>query len=249
MRRFLFFAALLGLLLVAGWKTNGCNPSHQRGPEVAPPAPASQQAHSEGSTEGSTAPQPTDVQPASRTTNTSEAQAAPSAAPTPIPTEVDFRAVTRDGLSGGETTTILPGTPEQIRAMVMDFEQAADHRSFAKRIDVVSRDGNSVEAALTLKGKMGVSPKIQVRYTAERNDSGVIIRYELTKKTFGIARYQGEYVIEALPGTPARSRYTSRIFLSSGIAIAKINRADVESGQRADAGELRAWMTERLRAK
>jgi len=215
MRRFLLLAALLGAVLLVGWRALRDDES----PSVPPPA----------------------VEPTPR----GDTGAASADGSTPIPTEVEFRTATRAGVSGGQLTTTLPGTPEQIRAMLTDFEHAAARRSFANRLEVLSHETNEVEAAVTLKGKLGVSPTIHVLYTTERAGDAITIRYQLTKKAFGVAAYSGEYVMEPLPGTPARSRYTSRIFLSSGISIAKIDPDDVESGQRTDAGELRAWMAQR----
>ena len=168
---------------------------------------------------------------------------------TPIPTAVRFQPIQRRGVRGGQLTTVLPGTPEQVADMILDFDEAARHRSFAREMRVLSRKGNRVEVAISLKGKMGISPKIHVAYTKTQVGDAVRVEYVLTKKAFGISSYSGELMIEPVEGTPARSKYTSKTFVASGIMFAKVKSSDIERGQRTDAGELRTWMTKRLASR
>lgn len=165
-----------------------------------------------------------------------------------IPTGISFAPLEEDGVAGGRATTTLPGTPAQILAAILDFEHAAEHRTFARKLEVLSRTADQVEAALTLKGKLGIHPTIHVRYTTTRTGADRSLTYKLTQKAFGIARYFGGYRIEGLPGVPPRSRFTSTIFLSSGIPLASIGREEIEAGQRRDQTELRTWMRQRLAA-
>ena len=168
------------------------------------------------------------------------------AAVSPIPTRATFEPLTRGGIRGGKLTTMLPGSTAEVHQMLLDFDNAAGRRSFAHRFDVISRDADRAEVALTLRGKMGVSPKIRVLYQTEKSGDRYTIRYGLTQKAFGITSYAGEYVLEPVSGRPARSRFTSSLFVSSGTAFANEHAADIERGQRRDAEEMRLWMRDRL---
>ena len=163
-----------------------------------------------------------------------------------IPTDISFTPLEQDGVMGGRATTTLPGTPAEIYTAITDTEHAAAHRSFARKMEVLSRERENLELALTLKGKLGISPTIHVLYQTTRTEGDITITYALTRKAFGIARYFGSYRIQPLPGSPARSRFTSTIFISSGVSLASVDHEEIEAGQRADQIELRAWMRERL---
>ena len=178
-----------------------------------------------------------------------DAPPAPPLEETGIDPTITFTSLKQGDVHGGEAVTLLPGTPEQILAAITDFEHAAAHRSFAEAMEVLATRDDSTEVALTLKGRVGVNPKIHVRYTTKRDGDAIEVHYQLTKKAFGIARYEGRYRIDPVEGRPPRSRFRSRIFVSSGIALMKVDHEDIEQGQRTDQAELRAWLHERLDAQ
>lgn len=167
----------------------------------------------------------------------------------PLDPTITFVPLEDGEVLGGEATSLLPGTPAEILAALTDFEAAAVHRSFANDMKVLSQEGDHHDVALTLKGRVGVNPTIHVRYTESKEGAAVILSYALTKKALGMAHYEGRYKIEPVEGTPPRSRFSSRIFLSSGISLMKIDHEDIEEGQRTDQRELRAWMNTRLQAR
>jgi hypothetical protein len=151
-----------------------------------------------------------------------------------------------DGVKGGALAFVVPGTVEQVSAALLDFDHAAGHRSWAKRgYRTISRSPERVHAEWRFEGRMGMHPTIEVEFLPETDARGSRIRYRLVKKGLGIATFFGDYRLEPVAGSPARTRVTERVFLDSGLAFANASHEDLEKGLQEDARLLAAWMAAR----
>ena len=145
---------------------------------------------------------------------------------------------------GGELTIELPAPPEAVAAMLLDFENADDHRAWAKKHTLLSADDRDVVARWEMEGKAGVEPVVELAFRRDAMKDGTLrIRFRLKKEDFGLAAFFGDYRIRA---TDAGSSVRQRIFIDSGLWIANASLEEIEAGLREDSKLLRAWLEERL---
>jgi hypothetical protein len=168
---------------------------------------------------------------------------------TPIPEAVSYAALELRKVKGGQIQFQVPGTPDEVLAMLVDFPNMSGRRSWAPSQRVLARDAEGVLTEWKFKGRMGIHPTVHVHFRTERSQDGGVVTFELRKKALGIGSFFGDYKVKRLPGTPARCLVVERTFLDSGLPFANASREDLEEGHRKDAELMRTWMEERAAGK
>jgi len=172
-------------------------------------------------------------------------RAAAPIATVPAPASPVFNRLELDGVKGGRLTFVLPGSVDQVAAMLVDFDHAEGHRSWAASYRTLSRAKDRVEAEWKFRGKLGIHPTVKMELRSSRDAKGFLLRFHLTKTATGIASFFGDYRLVLLAGKPAHTRITERVFIDSGLWIANASYEDIEKGLREDARLMTAWMAER----
>ncbi len=153
-----------------------------------------------------------------------------------------------DDVKGGRIVYTLPLPPEEALAMLLDFEHAAGHRSWAATFDILSVDGDTMVVRWHFRGRMGVTPSPEITFrTIREADGPITVRFEHTKAALGIAAFFGEHQIWAAKDTPESSLIATRTFIDSGIPFVNASRKDIASGLRKDVEMIRIWARERAR--
>jgi hypothetical protein len=177
------------------------------------------------------------------------APVAPAVAREPAPwPEPLYQALELRGVKGGRIEFLLPGTPEQVHAMLLDFEGAEGHRSWARGYQTLERSPGRVVAEWRFRGKMGINPTVHIAFESKQEGAATTVSYTLVKKAFGIASFFGDYRIEPLPDQPGRTRLSERVFIDSGIPFTNAKPEDIEKGLREDARLMRLWMEQRIQS-
>ena len=157
-----------------------------------------------------------------------------------------FVPAERDGMKGGRLVYDLPGSVDDVLAMLLDFDHAEGHRSWASEYRVVEREGERVLAEWRFRGRLGIRPRVQIQFSVFRDGPTASVNFALQKNAFGMSRFSGNHTLTPLPGDSPRVRMESTVFIDSGISLANASHEDVEKGLRADALLMSAWMEERL---
>ena len=164
----------------------------------------------------------------------------------------------RDGAKGGQLVYGLPGTVDDVVAMMLDFGAAVGRRPWARSYRVIEKTDNRVVAEWKFDGRMGVNPKVEIEFEIDRGagngeatrpNSSALITFKLRKRAFGLARFFGQHYIAPLNGSEKEVWVSSSKFIDSGIFITNASHKDVEDGLRADATAMHKWMRERLATK
>jgi len=158
----------------------------------------------------------------------------------------DYVALDVKGVKGGQLRYTLPGRVNDVAAMLLDFDKADGHRAWARRYEMLESGNRRVRARWVFRGKMGIQPTVEIDFRAVPEKNGVIVRYRLSKKSFGVAAFFGDHRVVGLHTTPPSVEVTSRVFIDSGLKLFNASRADIEKGLRRDAELMRAWMISRL---
>jgi len=157
----------------------------------------------------------------------------------------EFAALELRGVKGGRLSWTVPGTPAEVAAMLLDFDQAAGHRAWARHYRVVKREADRVVAQWKFKGKLGINPTVVLEFLRVRDGRDVTLRYRITKPDFGLAAFFGDYRLTQVSRNPPQTRLTERVFIDSGIWLARASPEDIKKGLHADARLIRAWMEKR----
>ncbi|HGY91761.1 MAG TPA: hypothetical protein ENK43_11375 [Planctomycetes bacterium] len=173
--------------------------------------------------------------------------------PAPLPGPADapprhpivYEALEYKGVRGGRITFDTEGRPEEVLAMLLDFEHAKGHRAWAKTYESLPAVEGRPRARWNFEGHMGINPSVILEFDI-RHEAGdaIVVRYKLVKTAFGLGAFFGDYRIEPIAGA-RRSRLTERVFIDSGTWLANASKKDVEDGLREDARLIQAWMKER----
>jgi len=157
-----------------------------------------------------------------------------------------FVPAEHDGMKGGRLIYDLPGHVDDVLAMLMDFEHAEHHRSWASKYRLIERKGDRAVAEWKFHGRFGIEPKVQIQFATFHRGSKARVNFALKKTAFGMAGFTGEHSLSPLPGDPPRVRIESTLFIDSGIFFAGASREDIEKRLRADARLMTEWMQARL---
>ncbi|MEQ8763528.1 MAG: hypothetical protein RL885_06355 [Planctomycetota bacterium] len=150
-----------------------------------------------------------------------------------------------EDIRGGAMWFALDGSPEEVFEALLDFEEAAGHRSWAKEFDVLERVDDRVVARWHFEGKMGINPECVLVFEPVKLGDRRIIRYEQRETSFGLAAFFGDYQIVPVKDRPNRSILGERVFIDSGLFFVNASEEDIADGLREDARRLREWMKER----
>jgi hypothetical protein len=159
---------------------------------------------------------------------------------------LEFQALELEGVRGGRLTFELAGSPEQVLEMLLDFEHAEGHRSWAQRFEVLERGDGEVVARWHFRGRFGIHPKPELRFRV--GPGGRLVEFELSKTALGLAAFFGDYELRPVPGTRDRTWLTERVFIDSGIKLSNASHEDIAKGLADDAARMQAWMLERMAA-
>ena len=151
-----------------------------------------------------------------------------------------------EDVRGGRIRAVLPGSPEQVLAALLDFDASAPHRSWAEGMKSLPAEAGRARAEWQFEGKAGINPTTILSFETIANGDGLILRYRLEKKAFGLAAFFGDYRLTPLAGTPPRTQFEERVFIDSGLWIANASKKDIEEGLREDLRLLLPWLEERL---
>lgn len=157
-----------------------------------------------------------------------------------------FSALEREGLRGGEVTLVVPGSVDQVLAMLLDFDRAAGHRAWAREYQELEREPERVLARWSFAGKLGVEPVVELEFTVQRSEQRAQVDYRLTKKGLGLASFSGQYRVRLLDSEPPRSELRESVFIDSGLPLVNASAQDIERALREDARLINDWMIERL---
>ncbi len=159
--------------------------------------------------------------------------------------ELEVIELEYEGVTGGALWFTLDGSVEEVVDALLDFENAAEHRSWAKRFEIVERSEQQIVARWFFEGKLGVEPEcVLVFETVELKDR-TVIRYRQRETTFGLAAFFGDYQVLAHPEDPERALLGERVFIDSGLFFVNASRSDIAEGLHEDARRLREWLKER----
>lgn len=173
---------------------------------------------------------------------------APAADPLP-PEPPSYEALpVRDGVRGGRVTFLLPGTPAQVAAMLLDFADDAANRPWRSACRLLSAEGD-VHRARGTWGDGIFKVERTLEHRVERRPDGTPhrITFRVTDPAPGMTVFDGEYVLEPAAGDPAQTRLTESLRLASGIVFRPVSQEEIRDGLLEDAARLRNWMSRRLR--
>lgn len=166
--------------------------------------------------------------------------------PPDAPPEVGFRRISHRGVNGGEARFTLPGAPEDVASMLVDFNHMTGRRPWAVRYTHLSTDGDIHRSEWAFAGKAGMDPVCILRHRVERPEGRIIVRFQLERPDFGLAAFFGDIALDADGRDPGRTRVRQRLFIDSGVLIANASFEDIEAGLRQDALDMDRWMRQRL---
>ncbi len=175
----------------------------------------------------------------------------------PLPTPADtprrhpmvYEALEYKGVRGGRIAFDTEGRPQEVLAMLLDFDHAKGHRAWAKTYESLPAVDGRPRARWNFEGHMGINPSVVLEFDVRRESGdAIVVRYKLVKTAFGLGAFFGDYRIERIKGA-RRSRLTERVFIDSGTWLANASAKDVEDGLREDARLIQTWMKERTRNK
>lgn len=162
------------------------------------------------------------------------------------PEAASYERVVEDGLEGGALRFVVPGTPEDVLALLEDFDAAAGRRPWAQEYRTLESGADTLRARWSFRGKMGIDPEVELAFQRVPVEEGLRVDYRVVKRAFGLKEFRGSYELRTLPGTPARTEVVERVFIDSGLPFVNASAADIEAGLLADARGIRSWMAERL---
>jgi len=160
------------------------------------------------------------------------------------PETIPVHAVELKGVRGGCAWFSVPGTVDEVRAMLLDFEHADGHRSWARQYTLLSRTEDEAFARWQFEGKLGVNPTVELRFDLDPDDPS-LIRYQLVKPAFGLAAFFGDYRILPAEDDRTKTLVMERIFIASGLPFLTASQQDIEDGIHEDIRLMREWMEER----
>ena len=169
-----------------------------------------------------------------------EAATAPSPADPPAP-NYPYEKLEYKGVRGGRIRFEVAGTPDDVLAMLLDFDHAAGHRAWAKTYTALPDDGTRRLARWDFEGEAGINPSVDLEFTERRNEKGITLRYKLARTEFGLAAFFGAYEIRPTSES-LRSQLTETVFIDSGTWLANASEEEIEAGLREDAKLIVEWM-------
>lgn len=172
----------------------------------------------------------------------------PTTAPAPSAEadDVTVKEVEYQGVRGGRTVYTIAGTPDDVAAMLVDFDGADGRRAWAKTYRTIKKSADEVVAQWKFEGKAGIDPDCDLVFNIVRRKADIVIRFKLQRTDFGLAAFFGDYRIES--AGDGQSKITARVYIDSGVAIANADAEDISSGLKEDAKLMRAWMIERRKS-
>ncbi len=170
----------------------------------------------------------------------------PTGEPTTEEREQPVTRLRLKDVRGGELNFDLPGGPAAVAEALLDFANASGHRAWAPKIEALPPRGETLLSRWHFEGEMGIDPVVVLGFREKAEDGGILIRFRIVEKDFGLAAFFGDYLIRSAPDDEGRSRVRARIFIDSGVTIANASDEEIAAGLREDARMLEAWMQERL---
>lgn len=232
--------AVLFVFAAVGCTTPG---AVELAPDQDPPESALESRPAESNPTTSTA-DPDRKQPVA--SNTEPPPTGPASSPSAEADDVPVKEVEYQGVRGGRTVYTISGTPDEVAAMLVDFDGADGRRAWAKTYRTIKKSADEVVAQWKFEGKAGIDPDCDLVFNVVRRKTDILIRFKLQRTDFGLAAFFGDYRIE--PAGDGRSRITARVYIDSGVAIANADAEDISSGLKEDAKLMRAWMIERKKS-
>ncbi|MFQ5417784.1 MAG: SRPBCC family protein [Myxococcota bacterium] len=162
------------------------------------------------------------------------------------PEEATYAKLSLRGVRGGRLRFELPGSVDEVVAMLLDFDHAAGHRPWAKKYRMLSRSSEGVVAEWAFNGKLGIEPTVRIEFAVERRKGGAVVRFHLTRTAFGVAAFFGDYRLAPLKGEPRKVQVTARVYIDSGLLFVNASHDDIAKGLREDARQMAEWMQVRL---
>lgn len=153
--------------------------------------------------------------------------------------ELAVEPLEQDGVRGGRVAFTVDRSPEEVLEMLLDFEGADGHRSWARKFELLERSQAVVRARWTFAGRLGMNPSVVIELTPERHGAATVVTYRVTEPAFGLAAFFGDYWI--LPLDTGGSIVVERVFIDSGVVFANASARDIAAGLREDARRLREW--------
>jgi len=101
--------------------------------------------------------------------------------------------LSRERFPGGQLSFVLPGTPREVLEMLLDFDSASGHRSWAKEYKLLERGADRTLARWTFKGKFGINPKVALEFRRLAVSEGLHLEYGTTESAWGMRNFAGEY--------------------------------------------------------
>jgi len=154
-----------------------------------------------------------------------------------------FADLSQDGLAAGQLTFTVPGSPDAVHDMLLDFDHATGKRPWAREYSVLEREDNRVLALWKFRGKLGVNPTVELEFLTNHDGELTRISYRIAKNAFGLKTFEGALLL--LPIEDNRTVVSESVFIDSGLPIANATLDDIKKGLRADAEHMQAWMLER----
>lgn len=147
------------------------------------------------------------------------------------------------GAKGGTVTIRLDGTPDQVLAMLLDFDNDVPNRPWRKKNRTLPPEGNVRRSEATFEE--GLFPVVRVlRHTVGREGDSVVVDYEIEKRKLGLVRFDGRYTLTPVEDGKA-TQLTETVHIDSGVFIRNATQHEVKEGLLEDARCLWDWMKRR----
>ena len=161
--------------------------------------------------------------------------------------ELEVTAQVVDDVRGGQIAFAIPGTPADVRDMLLDFDGANDSRlTWCDRYEPLESDERSARAVWHFKRYKLLKPVVTLNYAIEPGEGGSIaLRFRAEKPVMGVAALFGDYRLYPLPEDEPETLAVVRVFADTGLPI-QFDPEDLAEGMRDDAAALRAWIVKRL---
>lgn len=152
-----------------------------------------------------------------------------------------------EDVKGGGVSFVLDGRPQDVKAMLLDFEGANGQREWCEKYEKVFVGESTAESVWHFKRYKIFKPVVRLLYEFHEEDNGeqVVIEFRAAEPAVGIAALFGQYRLHALEDEVDKTLMHARVFIDTGFAIG-VSAEDMESGLRTDAQNLRDWILKRL---
>ncbi len=159
--------------------------------------------------------------------------------------ELTVEPIELEGVRGGRIAFALDGSPQDVAAMLLDFDAMTGKRPWAVEYESLPAGTATARARWRFEGKAGVNPTIELDFTLEATTVPTRLEFHASKPAFGLAAFFGTHELWPHPDRKNATLMRFDLYIDSGLPFANATAEDLENGLREDARQMRAWMESR----